>query len=872
MTFTLTPYQSTAVESALEEIREAQAGFARRAKRKAIGLSAPTGAGKTVIATEVLDRLLLGDADESGNRDLAVLWVTDDPALNRQTAEKMLLASPRLTPSDLVYLDSSFDAKTLTRGRIHFVHIQQLGVSSTIAWPGRDNREYGLWDTFANTAEAYGSDFLIVIDEAHRGTEGKKDGTIVERLCHGGAYPIDKNTGAPKRRGTHPAAPVIFGISATPERFRSAMDRTGRSLEDVVVPVAEVRDSGLLKDRIVVRHPGENQPSHETLLGLAVGALRETDAAWAQHYDVVTADGGVTPRVEPLLVVQVAPGTDEKLLAPLVAALESEWSVLSGDAVIHAFQEHTTLTVTTGAGERDVRYVAPEKIQHDTRARVVFFKNALTTGWDCPRAEVMLSLRSASDFTNIAQLIGRMVRTPLAERIEHPGTDTETLNRVTLYLPHYDRSQVARVVAALGDDTGDDIEVTIEPVDCGPRGDVPEAVWELLGALPSAQRVKKPYASQTVRLLDLARLLRGHGLLADAGAQVKARLLGAVRTEAAVRATDLKDALADVTTLDMTETVYDNRAGALVAADPDAPVVQVDAKTGDVAAQYNAAVRILPDAVAKWYWNDLCDTTDLDPHDARAQVAALVKTPDLAAAFKDAVETASTNQIESWRIQYANQVQTLGKTVARDFEAVWSPRTGTLTADLVVPEKVVAPTEKVTGKGEHAVTALVPVYDQHLYVAGDNQDKVEAGKFPAALTGWEIDVLDKETDTKTIVGWYRNPPRSKHGLAIPYGAPGAEIGLLYPDFLFFHEDDTEIVVDVVDPHGHQNADTGPKWAGLARWAAEHRDMVRRVVAVIKVGADLLALDLTADGIAERLDACATKHDIEALFVELGGNY
>ena len=46
----------------------------------------------------------------------------------------------------------------------------------------------------------------------------------------------------------------------------------------------------------------------------------------------------------------------------------------------------------------------------------MFFKMALSTGWDCPRAEVMMSFRRAEDHTYIAQLLGRMVRTPLARR------------------------------------------------------------------------------------------------------------------------------------------------------------------------------------------------------------------------------------------------------------------------------------------------------------------------------------------------------------------------------------------------------------------------------------------------------------------------
>ena len=64
--------------------------------------------------------------------------------------------------------------------------------------------------------------------------------------------------------------------------------------------------------------------------------------------------------------------------------------------------------------------------QQDMRLRVVLFKLSLNTGWDCPRAEVMMSFRAAADATYIAQLVGRMVRTPLARRI----VDVESLNTV----------------------------------------------------------------------------------------------------------------------------------------------------------------------------------------------------------------------------------------------------------------------------------------------------------------------------------------------------------------------------------------------------------------------------------------------------------
>ncbi|NUL22835.1 DEAD/DEAH box helicase [Streptomyces lunaelactis] len=851
MSFSLTDYQSDAASSCIDELRDAQTVFVQRGKKTAVGLSAPTGAGKTVIATSVIERLMFGDDTCDDNPGLAVLWITDDPALNRQTLDKMLLASARFTDGDFVEVDSAFDKKRLDRGRIHFAHIHLFGKGTTSMQPS-NSRETGLWEIIANTIEAYGPDFLLVIDEAHKGVEAKKDAaTIIERISHGGT--ADHFTGQ-----VYPPAPIIFGITATPERFKKAMDRAGRSLEMVDVPVSEVRESGLLKDKIIVRHPGDNQPAESTLLAQAVVTLKQMDEAWRAHTEATGA-----PLTEPLLVVQVRPGTSDAELGSYLSSLESEWSLLKGDAIAHSFESHAILTLPR---DREIRYVAPDRIAADSRVRVVLFKSALTTGWDCPRAEVMLSFRVAKDYTNIAQLIGRMVRTPLAERIE---TD-ESLNSVTLYLPHYSKAEVAKVVQALSDDTGGEIEVTVEPVDCGRNPAVPQDCFALLASLPSAARVKKSWRSETHRLLGLARLLRGHGLVADAGAQVQARLVGAIRTEASVRASEVEARVRDVLELDMSETVWDNRRGQFIDADDERSVL-ITAKVQDIESQFKSAVRALPDATAKWYWNSLCEEMD-EPDDAKAHAAALTKTSEMATAFRKVIEKAATAQIEAWRGEYANKVSMLSRQARTEFEATWNPRTGTLTVDIEAPKSISAPSETLTGIGENTVTSPVPTYDKHLYVAPSGHRVVPDGKYPfKAGSAWEIDVIEKELSYPSLVGWYRNPARSKHGLGIPY-SDGMGWALMYPDFLFFHKVDGEIVVDVVDPHGHQGSDTGPKWAALAEWAQDNHDKVRRVVAVIKVADQLKALGLTADGIPMRLRASAAKGDIEAIFDGKSGLY
>ena len=95
--------------------------------------------------------------------------------------------------------------------------------------------------------------------------------------------------------------------------------------------------------------------------------------------------------------------------------------------IVHCFQDKEEIQY----GGCIIRRMDASRIQDAPEVKVVLFKTALTTGWDCPRAEVMMSFRRSVDATTIAQLVGRMIRTPLARRIE----SDEALNVVDLFLP-----------------------------------------------------------------------------------------------------------------------------------------------------------------------------------------------------------------------------------------------------------------------------------------------------------------------------------------------------------------------------------------------------------------------------------------------------
>jgi type III restriction enzyme len=130
--------------------------------------------------------------------------------------------------------------------------------------------------------------------------------------------------------------------------------------------------------------------------------------------------------------------------------------------VVHAFGEGTSTLQINGL---NVPYEEPSRISDNRKIKLVFFKETLTTGWDCPRAETMMSFRKAVDFTHIAQLLGRMIRTPLQQKV----LVDETLNEVHLFLPNFDEATVYEVVDALKSTEGATIptDVEVEEVEAG---------------------------------------------------------------------------------------------------------------------------------------------------------------------------------------------------------------------------------------------------------------------------------------------------------------------------------------------------------------------------------------------------------------------
>ena len=223
----------------------------------------------------------------------------------------------------------------------------------------------------------------------------------------------------------------------------------------MVVTTDEVRASGLLKDRIVISYPEENTGNRD--MAVLQAAADEWKDKWEHGYQYCYEQHYAY--VNPVLVIQVQNATSSSISATdlddCVEKIEERTGIQFQEGeVVHTFGDANTVIKVNGL---NVPYVAPSAIAEDKRIRVVFFKESLSTGWDCPRAETMMSFRHATDATYIAQLLGRMIRTPMQMHIQVD----ETLNDVHLYLPYFNSDTVKEVVEELQNAEGGDIPADI---------------------------------------------------------------------------------------------------------------------------------------------------------------------------------------------------------------------------------------------------------------------------------------------------------------------------------------------------------------------------------------------------------------------------
>lgn len=772
--------------------------FASSQQPQAIAFSAPTGSGKTIMMTALFEAILDQPDDELAwpldwepQSDAVILWVSDMPELNEQTKLKIESKSNKVyRVNQLITIDAHFDAPRLDGGRIYFINTQKLAVNQPLTNRG-DGRQHLIWETLTNTALAIPDRFYVVTDEAHRGMTAGRGAqaarTLMQRFVLG--YP---EVGLVKM-------PLVIGVSATPKRFMDLLEHAPHTIHKIAIPADEVRKSGLLKDRILIHHPEAATTAEMALLEEAARRWDQMTKAWGAY-----CKDEQEQVVWPVLVVQVENGSDRQLtrtdLADALTVIESAIGRrLNEGEVAHAMHDTGDLDI----GGRRVRKVDASRIDADKNIGVVFFKTSLSTGWDCPRAEVMMSFRRAEDHTYIAQLLGRMVRTPLARRIEKDAA----LNDVHLFLPYFDTQAVESVVASLHN------AEDVPPAETGSsrnlvvlkrREGTDEIFAELDGLVTyrvNATRAQSPLR----RYMAIARSLTMDEIDDDTWDVAKRQIVDWMGQRiAAIKAAGQFNAAAEaITQVGLRTLAVQNGTGV---SEPAADY-HIDASDVDIDRLFEEAGRVFSHGLQMDYWRAHADREALDVKVEAIvlarNAAEMAKLEAQAEAAFDALYDQHKKAIFKLKEQRRANYEKLRLATAQPNEVPWH-----LPAAIDFKR---LPTD--------------PLWEQHLYVEAN-------GQFRAELGTWEAAVLKEELAKLEVVGWLRNMDRKPWSLEIPYES-GGRVVPMYPDLVVVRSSGRDFIIDILEPHRPDLDDNFEKAVGLAKFAEKHGALFGRIQLIRK---------------------------------------
>jgi len=826
MKIELKEFQELAVQDLFGKIKKASRDAAD-GELQAVILSSPTGSGKTITLISLIERILRGDEQTAGDPRAVFLWLSDSPELNEQSRDKFRQMSIFHT-HDLPVIDATFDQEKFTPGKVFFLNTQKLGKEKLLVTRG-DRRTYTLWETIKNTEADDNLRFYIVIDEAHRGTaqsqrEVNTANSIMQKFILGSD-------------GEIPPISLIIGMSATPQKFLNLLDAR-RTQRQVVIEPADVRASGLLKDSIVLRHPSETQPSDWSLLEAATERWRKFSEEWREY----AASQKLGTPVKPIFVVQVQDAnraetkvTQTDLNKVLQHITEITGQLEEGE-IVHCFHDHGTI--------EEYGYKIPKaeasKIQYDDQIRIVLFKTSLTTGWDCPRAEVMFSFRAAQDATNIAQLVGRMVRTPLARRVE----SSETLNSVSLYLPYYDGKALQDIVGKLSNPDAEDgigvAEIKIESETAELSKDASRAeLFDVLSELPSYSIERIPKATKVTRLIKLARQLNLDGIDKEAWDEAKNLVVKTLVGEAERLKTDkeFSDTIEEKKEITVRAVTFDyNRQAA-----SDGEIETLKATPDNIENLFDLCAKQLGEGLHMEFWRQTVD----EDEPLRAKLILYLILQDEKA--RKNLETACGVRLEELFQKYSKEIRALTTSAREKYRKIRRQAKDPEPIELIYPETI------EVKKGSMRLK-------NHLYIDED-------GDIYTDLNGWEKAVLDVEMKRPDFAGWLRNFDRKQWALAIPYEMNG-ETKSMYPDFIVLRKEGEKITADILEPHTTTLADAVSKAVGLAKYAEKHSDFFGRIELIDIVGGKIKRLDVANETTNEKVKRISTAAELNNLFEEL----
>lgn len=328
--------------------------------KQIITIKAPTGAGKTVILVKYVDEYL-----KNTNGKTAFVWLCPGKGdLEQQSKDRMDVLTPQRDTRTLLYsMLMGFEGESVT-----FINWELVTKKGNNAL--KDGEKANLFEMIA-AAHKEGIEFIVIIDEEHMNNTKKADDII-------NAF----------------AAKNIIRVSATANKVSHH--------EYYEIPEDEVINAGLISRAIYVNEGVEEKREYQDdddynyLLKLADDKRKEI----AEAYKIVGAN------IRPLVLIQFPAGKPENITFVEEKLAEMGYTYDNG-----------MVSIWMSDNKKNTEHLT----DLDGSPAFLLMKQAISTGWDCPRAKVLVKLREGGSEDFQIQTIGRIRRMP--ER-KHYGINT----------------------------------------------------------------------------------------------------------------------------------------------------------------------------------------------------------------------------------------------------------------------------------------------------------------------------------------------------------------------------------------------------------------------------------------------------------------
>jgi type III restriction enzyme len=369
-----------------------------------IVFKAPTGAGKTIMMAEFLRCL---DNNYQFHEDKAYVWVSfgGDESYS-QSKNKLYNYFNEGTDMNLKDINNLSEGK-LYKNNIFFINWSKIKGTDKESKKLRKSGGVGyggeaVFDEFIQKTRKE-RDLVLIIDEAHTETDTHLANEVVDL--------IDPR--------------IIIKVTATPKDLPNISDVSQKKAGFVEVLESDVIASGLIKEKIIIQ-------TEEDIKKLENKQLSEDEImlelAYNKRIELKKYYGKLGLDINPLVMIQLPSDFKEKEevqanLKDLVLSYLKDKGVKSNEIAIWLSGDQNKINLTL-----------IEK--NNSKVNFMIFKVAPATGWDCPRAEILVMFREINSPTFHTQIIGRIKRMPEGHHYEK-----EELNKAYIFT-NYNKSHI----------------------------------------------------------------------------------------------------------------------------------------------------------------------------------------------------------------------------------------------------------------------------------------------------------------------------------------------------------------------------------------------------------------------------------------------